>query len=77
MTRASDLFFPGNPHWTPSAGFSSRIKRFPPEDLANMRLAVPLRPGDAVVHHANTIHAGRPNMTVDRWRRAVALILYR
>ena len=49
----------GNPHWNPRAGFSSQIKDFGPSERAHMRLAVPLRPGDAVVHHANTIHAGR------------------
>ena len=29
------------------------------------------------MHHANTIHVGRPNTTVDRWRRAVAFVLKR
>ena len=67
----------GNKHWTPAAGFSSQLTNFTDADEELMNSVVGLEPGDAVVHHCQVIHAGHPNTTEDKWRRAVAFVVCR
>jgi phytanoyl-CoA hydroxylase len=37
-------------------------------------VAIHLQPGDAVAHHANTIHRADPNSSPTRHRRAFAMV---
>jgi len=55
-------------------GFSQGITDFRDEDRAR-ELKILLDPGDAVVHHGNTIHRAEPNRTTDRDRRAFAMVV--
>ena len=32
-------------------------------------------PGDAIIHHGNTIHLAGPNVTKDRHRRGFAMVI--
>lgn len=54
-------------------GFSQGLLDFGPEDTAR-EVAVCLQPGDAVVHHGNTIHRAEPNRSRARNRRAFAVV---
>jgi phytanoyl-CoA hydroxylase len=54
-------------------GFSQGITDYGAEDRAG-EVAIHLQPGDAVAHHGNTIHRADPNRTVDRHRRAFAMV---
>jgi phytanoyl-CoA hydroxylase len=55
-------------------GFSQGITDYGDEDRAR-EVKILLDPGDAVVHHGNTIHRAEPNRTTDRHRRAFALVM--
>ncbi len=54
-------------------GFSQGITDYGSDDR-NAERAVHLRVGDLVAHHGNTIHRADPNRTVDRHRRAFAMV---
>ena len=62
------------PHGRTSVlGFSQGITDYGPadeEDEAVMRL----NPGDALVHHGNTIHRAEPNSSTERHRQAFAMV---
>ena len=63
------------PHGPTSVlGFSQGISEYTSEDETNER-AIILEPGDAVVHHGNTIHRADPNRSADRNRRAFAMVI--
>jgi phytanoyl-CoA hydroxylase len=63
------------PHGPTSVlGFSQGITEYTPEDEANEQKMI-LEPGDAVVHHGNTIHRADPNRSPDRNRRAFAMVI--
>jgi phytanoyl-CoA hydroxylase len=63
------------PHATSGVlGFSQGITDFGPQDEAR-EVKVHLQPGDATVHHGNTIHRAEPNRSVARHRRAFAMVL--
>lgn len=63
------------PHGPTSVlGFSQGITEYTPEDEAHERTMI-LEPGDAVVHHGNTIHRADPNRSPDRNRRAFAMVI--
>ena len=55
-------------------GFSQGITDYGDEDVAR-EVKILLKPGDAVVHHGNTIHRADPNRTQDRNRRAFAMVI--
>jgi phytanoyl-CoA hydroxylase len=55
-------------------GFSQGISDYGPEDEAR-EVKICLKPGDAVVHHGNTIHRADPNRSADRNRRAFAMVI--
>jgi phytanoyl-CoA hydroxylase len=54
-------------------GFSQGITDYGPEDQAR-EVQIHLQPGDAVVHHGNTIHRAEPNGSATRNRRAFAMV---
>jgi phytanoyl-CoA hydroxylase len=54
-------------------GFSQGITDYGPDDLAR-EVPIHLQPGDAVVHHGNTIHRAEPNRSASRHRRAFAMV---
>src|SRR5581483_1016206 len=54
-------------------GFSQGIADYGPADLAH-EAEIHLQPGDAVVHHGETIHRAEPNRSRDRQRRAFAMV---
>ena len=54
-------------------GFSQGITDYGPGDQ-NAERAVHLRVGDLAAHHGNTIHRADPNRTLERHRRAFALV---
>lgn len=54
-------------------GFSQGITDFGAED-ETQEVRVHLAPGDAVAHWGNTIHRAQPNRTLDRHRRAFAMV---
>lgn len=54
-------------------GFSQGIVDYGENDRAGEE-AIHLQPGDAVAHHGNTIHRADPNRTMDRHRRAFAMV---
>jgi phytanoyl-CoA hydroxylase len=58
---------------TGTLGFSQGITDYGPQDAAR-EAAVYLQPGDAVVHHGNTIHRAEPNRSPTRHRRAFAMV---
>jgi phytanoyl-CoA hydroxylase len=61
------------PHATTQVlGFSQGITDYGQADLA-AEVAVPLQPGDALVHHGMTIHRADANRSKDRQRRAFAI----
>jgi phytanoyl-CoA hydroxylase len=63
------------PHGSSSVlGFSQGISDYGPKDEARAA-NICLRPGDATVHHGNTIHRAEPNRTADRNRRAFAMVI--
>ena len=62
------------PHGRSSVlGFSQGITDYGDADRA-AEVAIPLRPGDAVAHHGNTIHRAEPNRSPTRHRRAFAIV---
>jgi phytanoyl-CoA hydroxylase len=54
-------------------GFSQGITDYGPDDAAR-EVAIHLQPGDAVVHHGNTIHRAEPNRSATRYRRGFAMV---
>ena len=54
-------------------GFSQGITDYGPDDQAR-ETPVYLQPGDAVVHHGNTIHRAEPNRSATRHRRGFAMV---
>lgn len=54
-------------------GFSQGISDYGAEDAALER-RVHLQPGDATAHHGMTIHRADPNRSIDRNRRAFAMV---
>ena len=54
-------------------GFSQGISDYSDEDEASA-VAVHLQPGDLVAHHGNTIHRADANRSVNRHRRAFAMV---
>ena len=54
-------------------GFSQGITDYGPKD-EEMEEVVHMQPGDAVVHHAETIHRADPNQSASRHRRAIAMV---
>lgn len=62
------------PHGRSSVlGFSQGVTDYGDADQV-AEVAVPLRPGDAVAHHGNTIHRADPNRSSVRHRRAFAVV---
>ena len=55
-------------------GFSQGITDYGPADAAR-EVTVQLRAGDAVVHHGLMVHRAEANRSLDRHRRAFALVL--
>ena len=55
-------------------GFSQGISDYSDEDVAR-EVKILLNPGDAVVHHGNTIHRADPNRSTSRNRRAFAMVM--
>lgn len=55
-------------------GFSQGISDYGPEDEAR-EVKICLKPGDAVVHHGNTIHRADPNRSANRNRPAFAMVI--
>ena len=55
-------------------GFSQGITDYGDEDVAR-EAKILLNPGDAVVHHGNTIHRAEPNRSEARNRRAFAMVI--
>jgi phytanoyl-CoA hydroxylase len=63
------------PHGSSSVlGFSQGITDYSAEDEARAA-KICLRPGDATVHHGNTIHRAEPNRTSNHHRRAFAMVI--
>ncbi len=54
-------------------GFSQGITDYGSDDLAR-EVPIHLQPGDAVVHHGNTIHRAEPNRSPTRHRRGFAMV---
>ncbi|MFM2096728.1 MAG: hypothetical protein RIS70_3852 [Planctomycetota bacterium] len=54
-------------------GFSQAIADYSDADR-QQEFAVHLEPGDAVAHHGNTIHRADSNQSIDRHRRAFAMV---
>ena len=54
-------------------GFSQTIVDFTEEDQGT-GVAVTANPGDAVIHHAETVHWAGSNQTTDRHRAALAMV---
>jgi phytanoyl-CoA hydroxylase len=54
-------------------GFSQHIADY--DDLKADEVVVKLNPGDASVHHANTIHRADANVSTERNRRAFAMVM--
>ncbi len=54
-------------------GFSQGVSDYGPEDEA-LAVAVPLKPGDVVAHHGNTIHRADANGSPTRNRRSFAMV---
>lgn len=55
-------------------GFSQGITDYGPEDTAR-EVRIELQPGDAAVHHGETIHRADPNRSPTRNRRAFAMVI--
>lgn len=55
-------------------GFSQGISDYGDEDVAR-EVKILLNPGDAVVHHGNTIHRADANRSSSRNRRAFAMVM--
>jgi phytanoyl-CoA hydroxylase len=55
-------------------GFSQGITDFGPDDEAR-EVQIHLRPGDAAIHHGETIHRAEPNRSAARNRRAFAMVI--
>jgi phytanoyl-CoA hydroxylase len=54
-------------------GFSQQITDWGPEDTER-EVAIPLPPGDAMVHHGHTIHRAGANFSPTRHRRTFAMV---
>jgi len=55
-------------------GFSQTITDFGPIDLEK-EVSIVAEPGDALIHHGNTIHRAGSNKTLDRHRRGFAMVM--
>lgn len=63
------------PHGRTSVlGFSQGITDYGPDDHAIEALMI-LQPGDAIIHHGNTIHRADPNRSATRHRRSFAMVI--
>jgi len=58
---------------TSTLGFSQEIADYGEADRA-AEVAVPLEPGDAVIHHGDTIHRADANQSATRDRRSFAMV---
>ena len=58
---------------TRSLGFSQGISDYGDADRAE-EIAVPMQPGDVVIHHGNTIHRADANRSALRHRRSFAMV---
>lgn len=58
---------------TKTLGFSQGILDYGDEDYAT-EVPIPLQPGDAVIHHGDTIHRADANTSPTRNRRSFALV---
>lgn len=58
---------------TSTLGFSQGIGDFGPTDLQN-EMPIHARPGDVLIHHADTIHRAEANTSLIRHRRSFALV---
>lgn len=71
---AGSHLLPIRPHdRTNVLGFSQGIIDFGPNDRVR-EVQVHLQPGDAVVHHGNTIHRAEPNRSTAHHRRGFAMV---
>ena len=58
---------------TRTLGFSQGIADFGDADMAQ-EVAIHALPGDALIHHGNTIHRANPNRSTTRHRRSFAMV---
>lgn len=70
-------FVPGSQHWglLPPLPFDAPLQAIAPllpDGAAFRPVAVPLRMGQATIHHSHVLHGSDENRS-DRWRRAVVL----
>ena len=66
--------FPHRPHQrTKTLGFSQGISDYGVEDYAR-EVAIPMQPGDVVIHHGDTVHRADANRSPVRNRRSIALV---
>lgn len=71
------MFVPGSHRWglLPKLPFDApleAIRAHVPAEATWSPVAVPVRAGQATIHHSHVLHGSGPNQS-DRWRRAVAL----
>ena len=71
------MFVPGSHRWPllPKLPFDApleAVREHLPPGAAFSPLAVPVRAGQATLHHSHTLHGSGPNRS-DRWRRAAVL----
>lgn len=65
---------PHNP--TSTLGFSQGIADYPANSDRRSEVAIPVRSGDLLVHHALTIHRADANISQDRPRRALGFVYF-
>ncbi|WP_406698991.1 phytanoyl-CoA dioxygenase family protein [Singulisphaera sp. Ch08] len=58
---------------TSTLGFSQEVADYGDADRAD-EVAVPLQPGDVVIHHGDTIHRADANRSATRHRRSFAMV---
>lgn len=58
---------------TSTLGFSQELADYGDADRA-AEVAVPMEPGDAVIHHGDTIHRAEANRSLTRHRRSFAMV---
>jgi phytanoyl-CoA hydroxylase len=58
---------------TSTLGFSQELVDYGEADRA-AEVAVPMEPGDAVIHHGDTIHRAEANKSLTRHRRSFAMV---
>lgn len=61
---------------TQTLGFSQGIVNYPSDADRENEVALPVQPGDLLVHHALTIHRADGNRSATRNRRALGFIYY-